>query len=310
MKKLLFALFVLAAIISTTLIACSQEAKKPFQVKEFKLNGRGTLITQTSGGSIKVNGSSGNEVKVTMYVTPANWLKRNEAPSAEALAQYRFDIRQDGNTIYAIAERKDKTWKRETALHVSFEIEVPRQVSTKLETSGGSISLANLTGTQNAQTSGGSLNFKDIIGDTRARTSGGGITLSQYSGKLEAGTSGGSINLDRASGSLKLNTSGGSIHLNQVSGDILAQTSGGSIQAQVQHLGKYLTLETSGGSVKATIPAGKGLDLDLTGSRVKTSVTNFSGVAKNNQVKGRLNGGGIPVKMSTSGGTTELSYRQ
>jgi hypothetical protein len=310
MKKLLFALFVLAALISTTLIACSQDAKKPFQVKEFKLNGRGTLITKTSGGSIKVNGSSGNEVKVTMYVTPANWLKRNETPTAEALGQYTFDIRQDGNTIYAIAERKNKTWNKETALHVSFEIEVPQQVSTQLETSGGSISLANLTGTQNAQTSGGSLNFKNIKGDTQARTSGGSIHLSHYSGKLEAGTSGGSINLDQASGSLKLNTSGGSIHLNQVSGDISAQTSGGSIQAEVQQLGKYLTLETSGGSVKATIPGGKGLDLDLSGSRVKTTVTNFSGVAKNNQVKGRLNGGGIPVKMSTSGGTTELSYRQ
>jgi Putative adhesin len=309
MKKLLFALFVLAAIISTTLLAFSQEGKKPFLVKEFKLNGRGNLITQTSGGSITVNGGSGNEVKVTMYVTPAQGSKKNEAPSPEALAQYTFDIRQEGNTIYAVATRKDKTWNKGTALNVSFDIEVPQQVSTQLQTSGGSISVAHVTGTQQARTSGGSLNFKDIKGDTQARTSGGGINLSQYSGKLEASTSGGSINLDEASGSLQLSTSGGSIHLNRVSGDIAAHTSGGSIQAQVQQLGKYLTLETSGGSVRATIPGGQGLDLDLAGNRVKAPVHNFNGLAKDNQVKGRINGGGIPVKMRTSGGTTELTYR-
>jgi hypothetical protein len=310
MKKLLFALFVLAALISTTLIAFAQEVKKPFQVKEFKLSGRGNLITRTSGGSIQVNGSSGNEVKVTMYVTPASSSKKNEAPSAEALAQYTFDIRQEGNTIYAVAERKDKTWKKDNALNVSFDIEVPQQVASQLKTSGGSISLSNVSGTQQAHTSGGSLNFNNVKGDTEARTSGGSINLSSYSGNLEATTSGGSINLEDASGTLKLSTSGGSIHLRQVSGDINAQTSGGSIQADVQQLGKYLTLETSGGNVTATIPGGKGLDLDLAGNRVKTTVNNFNGLAKDNQVKGRLNGGGIPVKLHTSGGNTELSYRQ
>ncbi len=106
-----------------------------------------------------------------------------------------------------------------------------------------------------------------------------------------------------------MGTSGGSIHLNEVSGDIQAHTSGGSINADVLKLGKYLTLSTSGGSVHATVPGGQGLDLDLSGNRVNTVVTNFSGTAKDNRVKGSMNGGGIPVKMSTSGGSTELKYR-
>jgi hypothetical protein len=309
MKKLVFALLVLAALISTTLVAFSQQTRKPYQVKEFKLTGAGQLITKTAGGSIKVTGTGNNQVLVKMYVHPAEGSKKNLEPSQEALDHYTFDIRQEGNTIYAVSARKDKKWDKATALQVSFEIEVPRQVSTQLHTSGGSISLANVSGKQVAQTSGGSLDFKNIAGDTQARTSGGSIQLAQYSGQLEAHTSGGSIRLDDARGTLKLNTSGGSILLNQVSGDIDAHTSGGNIQAEVQQLGKYLTLQTSGGSVKATIPGGLGLDLDLSGNRVKTSVNNFQGQAKDNQVKGRLNGGGIPVKMSTSGGTTELNYQ-
>lgn len=310
MKKLLFALFVLAALISTTLLAVAQEAQKPYQVKEFQVQGPASLITQTAGGSITVTGGKGRQVKVKMYVRPVDGSEKDQEPSAEALAHYRFDIRQEGNTIYAVAERKNKTWDKKTALQVSFDIEVPRQTATKLHTSGGSIRLAQLRGNQEAQTSGGSLQFTDIQGAVKAHTSGGSIQLHQYKGDLDAHTSGGAIQLNEASGKLVVKTSGGSIRLQQVSGDIVAQTSGGNIQAQVQQLGKYLTLETNGGNVEATIPAGQGLDLDLSGNRVKTSVQNFSGEAKDNRVKGRMNGGGTQVKMSTSGGNTALNFRQ
>ncbi|MGV3502222.1 MAG: DUF4097 family beta strand repeat-containing protein [Adhaeribacter sp.] len=309
MKKLLFALLVLAALVSTTLLAMAQSGKAPYQVKEFPVQGPANLITETSGGSITVTGGSGKVVKVRMFVKPANGSQKDQQPSAEALENYRFDIRQQGNTIYAVAERKSKTWDKKTALQVSFEIETPRQTTTRLRTSGGSITLAHLAGSQQAHTSGGGLRFTDIQGPVEARTSGGGIQLQQYKGDLEAATSGGSIQLSEARGKLRVKTSGGSIRLQQVSGDIEAQTSGGSIHAQVQELGKYLTLETSGGSVEATIPRGKGLDLDLSGNRVKTSVQNFTGEAKDNKVKGRMNGGGILVKMSTSGGHTELNFR-
>ena len=312
MKKLIFALIVVAAVLSTTLLAISQNNnQKPYLVKNFSLNKGGNLVTKTSGGSIKVTGTSGNQVKVEMFVRPANGRNRNEAPSKEALEKYTFDVRQDGNTVYAVAERKDKNWKwdNDDALSVSFEIQVPENITTKLNTSGGSISLANLTGNQEAKTSGGSITLKNVKGNAVANTSGGSITLNQYQGNLDAHTSGGSIVLSDARGTLKARTSGGSIQLQKVAGDIDARTSGGSIHADVTQLGKYLNLQTSGGSVHATVPKGQGLDLDLSGNRVKTTLTNFDGESETNRVKGRVNGGGIPVKLSTSGGTTELTYR-
>lgn len=311
MKNLIFALFVLAAVLSTTLLAVSQDDKqKPYLVKNFTLNNGGNLITKTSGGSIKVTGTSGSQVQVEMFVRPSNWKNRNETPSKETLDKYTFDVRQDGNTVYAVAERKDKNWKwDDDGLSVSFEIQVPNNIATKLNTSGGSISLANLNGTQEAKTSGGSITLKNVKGPVVAHTSGGSITLAQYQGDLEAHTSGGSINLNDARGTLKARTSGGSIQLQKVAGDIDARTSGGSIRADVTELGKYLTLQTSGGSVHATVPPGKGLDLDLSGNRVRTTLSNFNGESETNRVRGSVNGGGIPVKMSTSGGTTELAYR-
>ncbi|MDQ3290844.1 MAG: DUF4097 domain-containing protein [Bacteroidota bacterium] len=307
MKKISTSIFVMLLVIAG--LTSLADDKKPYQVKQFTINGAGNLQAKTSGGSIKVTGGSGNQVKVMVFVTPSNWKRRNEAPSPEALAKYTIDVRQEGNTIYAIAERKERSWNNENGLSIGFEIQVPQQMACNLRTSGGSINLESVTGEQKVATSGGSLNFRNIKGDMDANTSGGSIDLANYQGNLDAQTSGGSINVNDASGSLKVHTSGGSIHLDKVAGEIDAHTSGGSIHADVQRLGKYLTLETSGGSVHATIPGGQGLDLDLEGNRVKTALTNFNGTSDTRRVKGTVNGGGIPVKMSTSGGTTELSYR-
>jgi len=97
--------------------------------------------------------------------------------------------------------------------------------------------------------------------------------------------------------------------LKQVDGSIEASTSGGSIQASVGSLSKYLRLRTSGGSITASIPAGLGLDLNLSGNRFNTRLENFNGKAEDDKVVGSMNGGGIAVIMSTSGGSVNLEYR-
>ncbi len=81
-----------------------------------------------------------------------------------------------------------------------------------------------------------------------------------------------------------------------------ASTSGGSIDVEVSQLGKYITLHNSGGSIDLQIPKDKGLDLDLSASRIKTgTLTNFSGKLEDDEIKGKLNNGGIPVTIRTSG---------
>src|SRR5690606_34087835 len=159
------------------------------------------------------------------------------------------------------------------------------------------------------KTSGGSLNIADIKGNMEAKTSGGSINIDNYAGILDASTSGGSINLKNAKGDLAVSTSGGSIHLEDIKGSLTARTSGGGIRANLASLEKELRLSTSGGSITAVIPGGLGLDLDLKGNRVNTKLTNFDGEVEKDRIKGSINGGGIPVVMSTSGGSVNLEYR-
>ena len=273
--------------------------------------GRAILLLRPSGGGIRVNGHSGDEVLVEMYVkVNGGWslFGSDDDDVEDALENYSIDIRQDGSTIRATAQREGSSWGSNKA-SISFTVKVPQEMSCDLSTSGGSISVTQIEGEHDIHTSGGSLNFEQISGTTRAHTSGGSIKVSEYTGKLDANTSGGSIRVDRTDGEAILKTSGGSIHLEDIHGSLEARTSGGSIRAEVEELGSFLTLKTSGGSITATIPNGEGMDLDLSGNRVNTKLVNFTGESGKNSINGSINGGGVPVSMHTSGGSVNLDYQ-
>lgn len=284
---------------------------EPYQVKEFTVSSPGNLSVRTSGGSIEVSAHESNVVRVEMFVRKSGrWIRPGDADAKEILEEFDIDISQSGSSVSAIAERHGSfnNWFGNSA-SISFTVYVPEKMSCRLNTSGGSIRLAGVTGGQDLKTSGGSISMNSITGSVEAKTSGGSINVERYNGTLNAGTSGGSINLSDARGTMDVHTSGGSIKLNNIGGSIEASTSGGGIHANVNDLTKYLRLKTSGGSITAVVPSGLGLDLDLKGNRVNTKLVNFNGEAEKDRIRGQMNGGGIQVVMSTSGGSVNLEYQ-
>ena len=310
--KLFFAVLPMAFFVT---IACNGIANltegQPYLTKEFTINTPGELEVETSGGSIDVSSHQGNKVRVEMFVRKGGRsFDPGDDQAAEALEEFEIEIRQSGNTVIASAEREGNNWfNNNNNISISFKVFVPKQMSCDLNTSGGSIKLNGVVGDQEVKTSGGSLNLDNIEGDMEARTSGGSINIENYAGTLDASTSGGSIKLMDATGDLSLSTSGGSINLEGIQGSLTASTSGGGIRANLSSLEKQLRLSTSGGSITAVVPNGLGLDLDLKGNRVNTKLSNFDGEVEKDRIIGSVNGGGIPVVMSTSGGTVNLEYK-
>ncbi|MGB3777922.1 MAG: hypothetical protein WA960_06160 [Tunicatimonas sp.] len=302
------AYYFLSALLVPMMVQASDD---PYLTKTFTLSSPGNLEVNTSGGSIDVVGTSGNQVTIEMYVKPnGGWslFGSDDDDIEEALEDYSIDIRQEGFTVIATAERQGSNWGN-SKVSISFKVMVPTSISCDLSTSGGSISVADVEGEHDIRTSGGSLNFDRLSGTTEAHTSGGSINVNDYQGKLDANTSGGSIRVDGSEGEAMLKTSGGSINLENIRGSLEARTSGGSIRADVEELGKFLTLRTSGGGITATIPGGQGLDLDLSGNRVNTKLVNFTGESDKNSINGSVNGGGVPVNLHTSGGSVTLDYQ-
>ena len=286
-------------------VFAKRRSDSPYLTKSFNLSS-GELYVATSGGSIKVEGGNSNSVKVEMYVRSN---KHSDSKIREILEEaYEIRIEKTGSRIEAVAKRTSKNWSWK-GISISFVVYTPEKFACDLNTSGGSLSISGVSGNDHElKTSGGSIKAEDMSGDLEARTSGGSITIRDYAGELDARTSGGSIKLEDINGDVEVSTSGGGIRINDARGSVYATTSGGSINADISKLEDQLILKTSGGSVNATIPSGLGLDLDLRGNRVNTSLNNFSGESKSDRVKGTVNGGGIEVQLSTSGGSVNLNY--
>ena len=57
------------------------------------------------------------------------------------------------------------------------------------------------------------------------------------------------------------------------------------------------------------LPKNKGVDLDLSGGRIKTDqLGNFDGKIEDDSLQGKLNGGGVPVKVRSSSGRISLTF--
>ena len=339
-----FLTFLGVATISLTALADNRDDRDtPYQTKTFsgKIN---AVRAETSGGSLTVEGGTDMNAKVEMYVRANNWNdKLDKAEIEQRLKDYDIVIEQQGSTIVATAKRRtnNNDWKR--SLSIGFKFYTPRNVSTDLRTSGGSIHLATLSGPQRFRTSGGSLHMSDIEGDIngqtsggsinldkcrknidlqtsggsieakssegtiRLHTSGGSIRLTDLKGTIDAQTSGGSVNGDDIEGDLKASTSGGSVRLANVSGSIDANTSAGGVDVSITKLTGPIRLTTSAGNVRVRMPLDKGISLNLSGNHIKIPLNNFSGDTEKDRVRGTLNGGGIPVTLSASSGSVYVN---
>lgn len=345
MKRSLFFLM----LMNLSVLSFAQDKNdKPHITKTFANEVIKNVEAETSGGSITVAGVTDGQAKVEVYVRPSDW-KKNAISSEEIQKRldedYKLTVEVVNNKLRTIAEPKQRIrdWKK--ALSISFKIYVPGNVSTELHTSGGSIHLSDLSGTQRFSTSGGSLHVDKLKGDIRGRTSGGSIHVKDCNEDIDLATSGGSIDAANCTGKIKLATSGGSLELKNLNGTIDAATSGGSvtgesikgeleahtsggsismrklacslatstsggnISIEITELGQFAKITNSGGNIDVELP-NKGLDLNVRGSKIKTNdLRNFSGSVEDDEINGKLNGGGIPVTIKANSGRVNLALK-
>ncbi len=305
--KISLVLVSLSLLVSQLQVSAAEYRTDPYLTKQFTLSGPGQLEVETSGSSVSVTGSSGKEVVVDMFVKLNGREISSEDPAVEKeLENYDLDIKQSGNTISLVVKRKMNNGR--SKLNLSFKIKAPKEMSSKFQSSGGSIAIDGLNGSQSVATSGGSIQIVNSSGSVDTHSSGGSFRLENFDGDVEVQTSGGSIKVNRLTGDIRVGSSGGSVNLEEISGSIDVNTSGGSIRAQLSDLEKELTMKSSGGSITAVVPKGLGLNLDLSGGRVNSSLSNFDGEIKKDRILGKINGGGIPVTMQSSGGSINLEF--
>jgi hypothetical protein len=164
MKKIFF--LITLGCFSLLLRAQNSSKQEPYLTKPLANESIRNVEVQTSGGSISVWGGNASEARIEVYINQNNNRSGDNLSNEEIKKRldegYILNVSVNNNKLTATAKPKerDMDWRR--ALNISFKVFVTQNVSTELETSGGSISLKNLSGNQDFHTSGGSLSVDNM----------------------------------------------------------------------------------------------------------------------------------------------------
>jgi hypothetical protein len=236
------------------------------------------LKVTTDIGSIQINGGSDSEIK---YTIRKHSYASSEESARRAFQQFGVTANRRGDT--AVIEG---SWDRghERKFNAEFILTVPRNLQlVKLNSDGGSIKVAALSGRLEAETGGGEVHLDDIA-DAMAETGGGAIDVGNASGELRLETGGGSIHVASAGSTVNAESGGGSVWVGSA-GTALVHTGGGSVK--VEKCTGHAQVETGGGSIELGDVNGP-VTMETGGGSIHLS-----------SAKG-------PVRVSTGGGNLEL----
>jgi hypothetical protein len=152
--------------------------------KSFTLSGPGAkLIVDTIDGHIRVTGSSGAGVEVTVNEF---WRGDNADKLREAHREIRLDMTQEGNTIKLYVDgpfrcgRNCSGWNgdRGYSARFDFDVKVPVETTLDLHTvNGGRVEVENVEGDFSVRNVNGSISMKGLAGSGAAHTVNGGVAL-------------------------------------------------------------------------------------------------------------------------------------
>jgi hypothetical protein len=302
-----------AAVFAALALVVSAKIERMVE-RTFPVRADGSLSVRTQGGDIVVK--TVPDLTSARIVARQTIQAKSEAEADELLKDLVLEITQEGSQLRAharYAERpkglRVRSWP---PVSVSFEVNLPDTHAVDLATSGGDITVGDLRAAAKVSTSGGDLRFGRMSGAVQASTSGGDIALAASAADARLSTSGGDISVGSSAGPLKVTTSGGDIALDGLAGSVQATTSGGEIRARfAQAPSAACALVSSGGGIAVVVPPSGGFDLDAStsGGDVRlegVTVEARKGAPGKSQLAGPVNGGGVEVRVRTSGGNIRL----
>jgi DUF4097 and DUF4098 domain-containing protein YvlB len=285
-------MILLSLVIAGTAVCGQKRFEKKFQVSP-----GGLLTLGTDVGSVKIVGTSSNEVSIV-----ADMRGRDRD-----LDSFEITAEQSGKNVDVKGKMsKGGSWFWNSVdIDVDFTISVPHEYSVKMHTAGGDISVSDLKGKVDGKTSGGNVSIGGTEGDVDLETSGGNVEAEKCAGAIRMRTSGGEIGVRTIAGDVDLETSGGDVKVSEVEGKVRAETSGGSMYVKVKGPNKGVFAETSGGDIEIVVSRNVSADIDAAtsgGSVHFDFPVTISGQIDESRVRGKLNGGGSTIHAHTSGG--------
>jgi hypothetical protein len=178
-------------------------------------------------------------------------------------------------------------------------VETPTVLDLELRTADGALNISGVQGNLQLHTSDGAVDVHDVSGTVRLVASDGAIKIHNVTGTLESRSSDGHATIDGKFTALQVHTSDGNLDLTLADGTELNTAS---------------RVESSDGHVTVHLPRTMAVDLDIhTGDghincTLPVMVEGYnSNRESGHNLRGHLNGGGIPLTVHTSDGNVTIN---
>jgi hypothetical protein len=276
------------AAIALLAFAASARADSDWQ-KSYPVNGKPSVSFSTGDASTEVT-SCGQCKEIRIRVQwndrrPADY-SLNEAQTGDHV---NFDLRENSRMHIVMGIHREPR----------VFVETPAGVDIEGRTSDGSLKVSGLNGSVQLQTSDGSVDVSDVSGAVRLKASDGSIRMHNLTGTLESRSSDGSVHIDGQFAGVQVHTSDGSLELTMNDGTRLTtasriESSDGRVMIRVPRtLAADLEVHTGDGHIQCDLP----LVMEGYDSKKDSS----------HNLRGRVNGGGVPLTIHTSDGSVTIA---
>jgi DUF4097 and DUF4098 domain-containing protein YvlB len=259
--------------------------------KSYPVSGKASLTISTGDASVELH-SCGDCRAVRIHL---EW--RDRKPSDYTLTEF-----QSGDHV-----NFDLKEKAHLGIHFTMgnlheprlTVDTPTALDLDARTSDGALKVSGLQGTLELHTSDGAVDIEDVGGAVRLMASDGSIKIHHVTGTLESRSSDGQATVEGKFTALQVRTSDGNLDLTIADGSQLNTAS---------------RIESSDGRVTVRLPRAMAVDLDVHTSDGQidcglplTMEGYNSAHSSGHNLRGHLNGGGVPLAVHTSDGNVTIA---
>jgi len=283
MKRLL----VLAAATLFSLALAAAPARADDWSKTYQINGRADLHVVTDDGAVYI--VSADQSQIDVKVTTVGY----KIGSSDV----HIDESQNGNQVTLSVRVPHFNWSF-FGVHnrsIRVDLRVPRDLDLNVRTGDGDINAQPVSGRIHFDTGDGNILANGLKGDLSMHTGDGRIEAYSLDGSLHADTGDGRVSIGGRFDALDLRSGDGSIEAQAFSGSRITDswninTGDGHVNLRIpSDLQAELNAHTGDGSIT--------LDLPIT----------VSGSLTNSSVRGKLNGGGGELRITSGDGSIHLA---
>ncbi len=190
----------------------------------------------------------------------------------------------------------------------SVDIIVPESYRMIMRTSGGDITINNISGAKDLDSGGGDIGLVGTAGDIRAFSEGGDISISSNNGSVDLSSGGGDIRALMINGAVQATSDGGTIVLDSTDGPVSAYSASGDCSISFRGKNNGIEARTTSGDLDLKTSASiKANLLAHTGSGMIIVQYPGADVSEKSFVsyKADINGGGKEIRLRTESGNIE-----